>query len=112
MIVKHQSDGSTVVDTQTLRALTTRSTTSVRRLCQRGPDGYDLHAATAALAAHPDEPVLLTAPDAARYLRIPTGTVYSWQSRGVLRSWERNGRGQPLYDVADLTHLNDTRPGG
>lgn len=111
MIIEHLPDGRTVGDTAALAAVTARPAATIRRHCTRTEHGYDVAACTAVLAERPD-PVLLSAPDAHRYLGIPGGTVRSWASRGVLRALDRDGSGRPLYAADDLTHLSNTTPKG
>lgn len=111
MKVDQLPDGRTIADTAALAAVTARSRYTIRRHCPRETDGYDVATAETILA-QVQEPVLLTTPDIWRYLGIPAGTVYSWASRGVLRSYDRDGRGRPLYDAADIAALHDANPKG
>lgn len=104
MKLQHLPDGRSVGDTDVMVALTTRSAAAVRRHCPRSADGYDIHACTEALSGAAD-PVLLTARQAQQYLGIPSGTVYSWASRSLLRSLDHDPLGRPLYDVGDLLRL-------
>lgn len=89
-----------------LAAVTGRSPWVIRSTCARGEGGYDFEQAVAALDAAPDEPTLLTASEAERFLRIPANRIYQWAFRGQLRSYDAAGQ-SPLYDVADLTRLNE-----
>lgn len=111
MIVEHEPGGRSIADTDALTAITTRPPALIRRHGHRLPTGrYDVQQTIEQLAHLPD-PVLLTAADAHRYLGIPDGTIRSWASRGLLRSYDRDPSGRPLYDAADLHTLNDrSRP--
>lgn len=104
MNLTHLPDGRSVGDTHVLVALTARPPAAVRRHCPRTEAGYDVQVCTEVLAAQPD-PILLTARQAEQYLGIPSGTVYSWASRGLLRSLDHTPDGRPLYDVGDLLRL-------
>jgi hypothetical protein len=103
----HLPGGRSVADTAVMVALTTRSAAAVRKHCERGELGYDVQACEQALSGA-DDPVLLTARQAQQYLGIPSGTVYSWASRGGVRSLDHDQMGRPLYDVGDLLRLRQT----
>jgi hypothetical protein len=109
LILQHLPDGRSVGDTHALAALTARPAAAVRRHCPRDEAGYDVQTCTALLDGEPD-PVLVTARQAQQYLGIPSGTVYSWASRGALRSLDHTPDGRPLYDVADLLRLRGETP--
>ena len=104
MKLQHLPDGRSVGDTAVLVALTARPPAAIRRHCARHADGYDVQVCTETLAGVPD-PILLTARQAQEYRGIPSGTVYSWASRSLLRSLDHTTDGRPLYDVGDLLRL-------
>jgi len=105
VIVDHLPDGRTIADTAAMAALTGRPVHAIRRHCPREPRGYDVARCETALLAQPD-PIVLTARDAEQYMGIPTGTIYSWVSRGQLAPLDRRD-GRPVYDVVDLTKLKE-----
>ena len=105
--VRHQA-ARTLGCADTVAALTGRSRWSVRAHCAPGPEGYDVESCAATLADH-DDPILLTASEAHRYLGVPAATVRSWAARGQLPSHDRNELGQPLYSAADVLTLAAAR---
>jgi hypothetical protein len=107
VIVDHLPDGRTIADTAAMAALTGRPVHAIRRHCPRESRGYDVARCETALLAQPD-PIVLTARDAEQYMGIPTGTVRSWASRGLLHSLGLRD-GWPAYDAADLAALRDPR---
>ena len=98
--------GRSVADTAAMAALTGYPPAAIRRYCKREEHGYDVNASEQILWALP-RPVLVTAAEGARRLDIPVGTIYAWasQSRARLKSWQRDPRGRPLYDMEDLHRL-------
>lgn len=104
MKLQHLPDGRTIADTAVLVALTARPAAAVRKHCHRDVGGYDVQACTEQLADVGD-PIVVTARQAEQYLGIPSGTVYSWASRRLLRSLDHTPDGRPLYDVGDLLRL-------
>ena len=107
MKLLHLPDGRSIGDTNVLVALTARPAAAVRRHCHRLHDGYDIAACTETLDGAPD-PILVSAPEAETWLKIPKGTVYSWAGRGRLRALDHSPDGrQPLYDVGDLLELRE-----
>lgn len=105
MKLQHLPDGRSIGDTQVLVALTARPAATIRRHCPRGEHGYDVETSTSVLA-DADDPIVMTARQAEQYLGIPSGTVYSWASRGGLRALDHTPDGlRPLYDVGDLLRL-------
>ena len=88
-------------DTGQLAMITGRSPWMIRANCHREPDGYDYIASLELLEDIP-EPVLLNAPDAERYLGIRAATVRQWAHRQLIRSFDRDSRGLPLYDASEL----------
>lgn len=99
----HDNDRS-IYDTAAMVALTGRRAGAVRVLAQSARDGqgYDVDRAVPLLAAHPQDPVLLSARDIERHTGIPAGTVYSWAARGEIKCRDHDERGMPLYHVGDL----------
>jgi hypothetical protein len=97
-------DGRSIGDTNVLVALTARPAATIRRHCEREPDGYDVARCTEVLADAVD-PIVMTARQAEQYLGIPSGTVYSWAGRRQVRSLDHTAEGRPLYDVGDLLRL-------
>lgn len=98
----HEND-QTIMDTAAMAALTGRRPGAVRVLCEPGEDGlYDVDVCSAALTAHPVDPVLLTATEIQRHLGIPRGTVYAWAGRGHIRCRDHDEHGMPLYCVGEL----------
>lgn len=105
MIVEHRPDGRTLADTRAMAAVSARPVGAVRRHCEHvEPGRYDVEACINQLAEQPIDPVLISAADAQRYLRLPVGTVYSWAHRKLIRPLDVRD-GQPLYDVNDLLAL-------
>lgn len=102
--------GRSVADTAAMVALTRRTPWAVRTLCERDPEGYDVKKCTATLADNPHHGRLLTAADAQKYLGIPAGTVRAWASAGRLDKVDRDPRGYPLYDAAQLVKLMPGEP--
>lgn len=105
MLIEHRGDRS-IADTDGMRAVTGRRPWVIRSACDRGPDGYDVDHCVTVLRGVRD-PVLITSVDAETYLGIPRGTVRSWASRGLVRSYESNANGRPLYDAVLLADLRD-----
>lgn len=108
MQIRHDGDRS-LADTAAMAAITHRRPWVIRSTCPREPVGYDVEACAEVVAAAP-EPVLLTAAEATHRLGLAASTVRQWAHRGRLRSWERNERGHPLYDEADLRRLGQLGP--
>lgn len=98
-------DGRTVADTAAVAAVTSRPTTTIRAICPRGEHGYDLDHAVQQLEETPHDPIVLTIPEAARYLGIPSGRLYVRVHRGRLRPVGTRGRSD-LYTLDALTSTN------
>jgi hypothetical protein len=98
--------GRSVADTDAMAALTRRTHWSVRTLCERKEEGYDVKTCEAVLEANPVEPKLITAAQAQHLHDIPAGHVRQWAYRGRLVSYQTDGQGFPLYDETAVLALH------
>ena len=98
--------GRSVADTAAMAALTGRTPWSVRTVCTRQEEGYDVDICTAVLQANPIEPDLVTAAQAEHRFGVPSGHVRQSAYRGRLTSYQTDPQGFPLYDAATVQAMH------